>query len=86
MKRFQQHEPLTEDKVIQVDVGDQAYPKLIFISETLSPIKKQDLISLIWEYIDVFAWSYEDMPGLDPHVAMNRLNIKQDVKPANNSN
>jgi len=28
------------------------------------------------KYIDVFAWSYEDMPGLDPQVAMHRLNIK----------
>ena len=35
---------------------------------------------LIKEYIDVFAWSYEDMPGLDPQ-AMHRLNIKPDVKP-----
>jgi len=47
-------------------VGDQAHPKLISISESLLPTEKQDLISLIREYIDVFAWSYEDMPGLDP--------------------
>ena len=80
MKRFQQHEPLIEDKVIQVDMGDQAYPKLIFISETLSPIKKQDLICLIWEYIDVFAWSYEDMPGLNPQMTIHHLNIKPDAK------
>jgi len=67
--------------VIQVDVGDQAHPKLISISESLSPIEKQNLISLIWEYIDVFTWSYEDMPGLDPQVIMHHLNIKLDAKP-----
>jgi len=67
--------------VIQVNVGDQAHPKLIFISENLSPTEKQDLISLIWEYIDVFAWSYEDMHDLDPLVAMHHLNIKPDAKP-----
>jgi len=61
-------------------VGDQAHPKLISISESLSPIEKQDLVSLIREYIDVCAWSYEDMPGLDPQVAMHRLNIKLDAK------
>ena len=33
------------------------------------------------EYIDVFAWNYEDMPGLDPRVAIHRLNINSDVKP-----
>jgi len=60
-KRFEQHDPPTEDKVIQVDLGDQTHPKLIFISESLSPEEKQDLIALIKEYIDVFTWSYEDM-------------------------
>ena len=67
--------------MIQVDVVDQAHPKLISVSESLSPIEKQDLISLMREYIDIFAWSYEDMPGLDPDVAMHHLRIKPDAKP-----
>ena len=33
------------------------------------------------EYIDVFAWNYEDIPGLDPQVAMHRLDINPDAKP-----
>ena len=78
---FEQREPPTEDKVIQVEFGDETHPKPIFISESLSPAKKQDLISLVREYINVFAWSYKDMPGLDPQVAMHHLNIKPDAKP-----
>jgi len=78
--RFEQHEPPTEDKVTQINLGDEANPKPIFISESLSPSEKEDLISLVWEYIDVFAWNYEDMPGLDPHVVMHRLNINSDEK------
>ena len=58
-------------------------PKLISISKSLSHTEKQDLKSLIWEYIDVFAWSNEDMLGLDPHLAMHRLNIKLDSEPVN---
>ena len=77
---FEQWETPTEDKIIQVDVGDQTYPKLISISESLSPTEKQDLISPIREYIDVFAWRYEDMSGLDPQVAMHHLNIKQGIE------
>jgi len=80
-KHFEQREPPTGDTVIHVDGGDQAHPKLIFISESLSPIEKQNLISLIRECIDVFAWSYEDMPGLNPQVTIHRLNIKMDAKP-----
>ena len=79
--RFEQREPPTEDKVVQINLGDEANPKPIFISESLSPSEKKDLISLVREYIDVFAWNYEDIPGLDPRVAMHRLNINTDVKP-----
>lgn len=25
--------------------------------------------------VDVFAWSHEDMPGIDPHVIAHRLNV-----------
>ena len=71
----------TETKVIQIDVGDQTHPKLIYISESLSLMEKQDLISLIKEYTDIFAWSYENMHGFDPQVAMHHLNIKLDAKP-----
>jgi len=70
----------TEDKVIQIDVGDQKQSKLIFISESLSPTKKDVLTSLIKEYIDVFTWSYKDMPDFDPQVVMHCLNIKPDAK------
>ena len=78
--RFEQHEPPTEDKVTQINMGDEANPKPIFISESLSSSKKENLISLVRENIDVFAWNYEDMPGLDPRVAMHRLNINLDAK------
>ena len=66
--------------MIQVNVGDQAYPKLIYISKSLSPTEKQDLISFLWEYIYVFTWSNEDMLGLDPLVAMHHHYIKSDAK------
>ena len=52
--RFEQREPLTEDNVTQINLRDEANPKPIFISESLSPSEKEDLISLVWEYIDVF--------------------------------
>jgi len=78
---FEQCEPPIEDKVTQINLGDEANPKPIYISESLSPPEKEGLICLVWEYIDVFVWNYEDMPGLDPQVAMHRLNINLDTKP-----
>ena len=71
---------------MQVNLDSQDHPKPIFISESLSLIEKEELIILIMEYIDVFAWNYEDMPGFDPQVAMHRLNIKPDASQSSNNN
>jgi len=79
--RFEQHERPTEDKITQINLGDEANPKPIFISESLSALDKEDLISLVREYIDVFTWNYEDMPGLDLQVAMHHININPDSNP-----
>jgi len=79
--RFEQRESPTEYKVTQINLRDETNPKPIFICESLSPPKKEDLIYLVREYIDVFAWNYKNMPGLDPQVAMHRLNTNPDVKP-----
>ena len=36
---------------------------------------KEDLVQFFRENIDVFAWSHEDMPGIDPSVITHRLNV-----------
>ena len=36
---------------------------------------KNGLIRFLRENIDVFAWSHEDMPGIDPSVITHRLNV-----------
>jgi len=52
---FKQHEPPTEDRLIQVDVSSRDHTKPISISESLSLTEREELIALIREYIDVFA-------------------------------
>jgi hypothetical protein len=37
--------------------------------------EKKWLVQLLKDYIDVFAWSFHDMPGLDPEVACHKLNL-----------
>ena len=80
-EQFEQCEPPTEDKVIQVNLGNQDHSKPVFISESLSLTEREELMILLKDYIDVFAWNYKDMPRLDSQVVMHRLNIKPDAKP-----
>ena len=42
---------------------------------------KKDLIRFLRENIDVFAWSHEDMSGINPSVITHRLNIYPSSKP-----
>ena len=42
---------------------------------------KQDLIHFLKKSIDVFVWSHEDMPGIDPSVITHRLNVYPSSKP-----
>ncbi|GAA0147328.1 hypothetical protein LIER_07056 [Lithospermum erythrorhizon] len=41
----------------------------------LSDADKEAPISFIREFEDVFAWGPEDMPGVDPEVAIHRLHV-----------
>ncbi|XP_057250646.1 transposon Tf2-1 polyprotein [Beta vulgaris subsp. vulgaris] len=51
-----------------------------FLSVHCSPTqKKKAYLELLMEYKDVFAWSYKEMPGLDPRVVVHRLAIKKGV-------
>jgi hypothetical protein len=43
---------------------------------------KAQLLAFFWTNIDVFAWSHEDMSGIDPFVMVHKLNVDPDYRPA----
>ena len=49
--RFEQREPPTKDKVTQINLKDEANLKTIFIRESLSPLEKEDLISVSYTHL-----------------------------------
>ena len=46
-----------------------------------SPLIRQALAGFLKMNQDVFAWSHEDMPGIDPSVIVHRLNINSASSP-----
>ena len=50
-------------------------PKPISISSKLSEEEKLELILLLKEFKDVFAWDYSKMPRLDPRLVVHTLNV-----------
>ncbi|KAM1074977.1 hypothetical protein ACFX1X_020166 [Malus domestica] len=54
---------------------------MVKIDTTLSRPIRLALISFLQENTEVFAWSYEDMPGISPDIICHRLNIDPKTKP-----
>ncbi|XP_052482948.1 uncharacterized protein LOC128036115 [Gossypium raimondii] len=55
--------------------------KVVKIGTCIAEEVKQDHIGLLREFKDVFAWSYQDMPGLNTDIVVYHLPIKEDCKP-----
>ncbi|RVW21453.1 hypothetical protein CK203_110480 [Vitis vinifera] len=56
-----------------IDFGAPDWPREIRIGSSLSLDERSRLIDLLRSYLDVFAWSYEDMPGLDPSIVKEEI-------------
>ncbi|KAI5404208.1 hypothetical protein KIW84_051378 [Lathyrus oleraceus] len=82
-----------EEKIIQphlenletVNLGSEYCIREVKIGALLEESVKKGLIELLQEYVDVFAWSYEDMPGLDTDVVQHFLLLKPECVPVKRS-
>ena len=55
--------------------------KFTRIGTSMKEKVKKDLVQFLRKSIDVFAWSDDDMPGIDPNVITYRLNVYPSFKP-----
>ncbi|KAL2518098.1 Uncharacterized protein Adt_14345 [Abeliophyllum distichum] len=53
-----------QDPLTKINIGDEGEDLPTFISQSLDKEVSNELISLLKEYKDCFAWEYEQMPGL----------------------
>ncbi|XP_030936086.1 uncharacterized protein LOC115961208 [Quercus lobata] len=66
-----------EDVLLQEDDPE----KFTRIGTGMKEKAREDLIQFLRKSIDVFAWSHDDMPGIDPSVITHRLNVYPFFKP-----
>jgi hypothetical protein len=72
---------LSANKLEEVDIGNGDKPRPTFISANLESDFREELIKLLKEYKDCFAWDYSEMPGLDRSIVEHRLPIKPGFRP-----
>ncbi|RVX01340.1 Transposon Ty3-I Gag-Pol polyprotein [Vitis vinifera] len=61
--------------------GTADQPRELRIGSDLSVDERDSLIQLLIAYLDIFAWSYEDMPSLDPSIIQHRLPLLPHIRP-----
>ena len=61
-----------------INLGTEEKRREVKFGTTLSPATRKELISLLREYNDVFAWSYQDMLGLDTDIVVHRLPLREE--------
>ena len=64
-----------------VNLGSEEERKEVKIGALLSSAVKESLIQLLKEFPDVFAWSYQDMSGLDTNIVEHHLPLKPECPP-----
>jgi ribonuclease HI len=72
---------MSADKLEEIDIGDGDKPRSTFISTNLDPVFREELIKLLKEYKDCFAWDYSEMPSLDHSIVKDRLPINPGYRP-----
>ena len=76
-KKIESMEPFFET----INLGNDENPLLIKIGTTISKQDIKDLKELLIEFQEVFAWSYEDMSGIDPEIAQYHINTHSHMVP-----
>jgi hypothetical protein len=65
----------------EIDIGDGKTPMPTFVNKTLETDHRNEMIALLKEYSDCFAWNYTEMPGLSQEIVEHRLPIKSGFRP-----
>jgi hypothetical protein len=69
------------DPFEEIDKGDGKTPRPTFINKTLETDSRSEMIDLLKEYSDCFAWNYTEMPRLSREIVEHRLPIKSGFIP-----
>jgi hypothetical protein len=69
------------DPLEEIDIGNGKTPRPTFVNKTLETDPRNEMIGLLKEYSDCFAWNYTEMPGLSREIIEHRLPIKSSFRP-----
>jgi hypothetical protein len=69
------------DPLEEIEIGDGKTPRPTFVNKTLETDPRDEMIGLLKEYSDCFAWNYTEMLGLSQEIVEHRLPINSGFRP-----
>ena len=63
------------------NIGTEENPKVIKLSKNFPEREKEEYVNLMKKYIDVFAWSYEDLKEYDTSIIQHTIPINPGERP-----
>uniref|UniRef100_A0A2N9F0R4 RNA-directed DNA polymerase n=1 Tax=Fagus sylvatica TaxID=28930 RepID=A0A2N9F0R4_FAGSY len=72
------HHPLLKKNMLAPWLKE---PREVKIGTRCTTEQKEALIALLREFHEIFAWSYQDMPGLDTDIVVHKIPLKPECKP-----
>ena len=64
-----------------INLGTEEDKGEVKVGANLEPSVKERLIQLLHDYVEVYAWLYEDMPGLGEDIVVHHLPTREDCPP-----
>ena len=72
---------VAQDPLEEINLGLGAESRPTYISAKMDPQFKVEIVQLLKEFKDCFAWDYDEMPGLDRSLVELQLPIMEGKKP-----
>ena len=69
------------ERLEEIPLDSSRLDKTMRIGILASPTVRLAFVAFLKKNQDVFAWSHEDMPGIDPSVMVHRLNVSPSFPP-----
>lgn len=73
--------PLPSGKHVKVELTEGDPSRTVKIGKDIDLGVGVHLRELLRKNKDIFAFSADEMPGIDPAVMVHRLNVKEDIRP-----
>ena len=70
------------EETISIDIStNPGIVENIHVGKSCYPSELETYRAIFGEFRDIFAWSYEEMPGIDSSIVEHEIKMYLDVKP-----